>query len=103
MTYCLGMLLDAGLIMIADTRTNAGVDNFATYRKLYHLVDQPNRQLFLASSGNLSMSQQVIGLLEEGLPPTEGSDLHRTLESAGSMFRAAQMIGEAVQITRDTV
>lgn len=103
MTYCLGMLLDAGLVMIADTRTNAGVDNFATYKKLHHLVDQPNRQLFLASSGNLSMSQQVLGLLEEGLPPAEGSELPRTLDGANSMFRAAQMVGEAVQITSHTV
>jgi putative proteasome-type protease len=93
------MLLNAGLVMIADTRTNAGVDNFATYKKLHHLVDQPERQIFLASSGNLSMSQTVIGMLEEGLPPAEGGEIPRKLESANSMFRAAQMIGEAVQIT----
>ena len=99
MTYCLGMLLNAGLVMIADTRTNAGVDNFATYRKLHHLVSQPERQIFLASSGNLSMSQTVIGMLNEGLPPAEGSEIPRKLESANSMFRAAQMVGEAVQIT----
>ena len=41
MTYCLGMLLDAGLIMIADTRTNAGVDNISSYRKLHCLADEP--------------------------------------------------------------
>src|SRR4051812_16266037 len=99
MTYCLGMLLNAGVVMIADTRTNAGVDNFASYRKLHHLVDLPDRQLFLAASGNLSMSQSVIGLLEEGLPGGEGSDVPRKLESANSLFRAAQMVGEAVQIT----
>jgi len=103
MTYCLGMLLNAGLVMIADTRTNAGVDNFSSYRKLHHLVDQPTRQLFLAASGNLSMSQSVIGLLQEGLPPTEGSDQHRKLESANSLFRAAQMVGEAVQIISHSV
>jgi putative proteasome-type protease len=103
MTYCLGMLLNAGLVMIADTRTNAGVDNFASYRKLHHLVDQKDRQLFIASSGNLSMSQSVIGMLEEGLPPAEGSELPRKLEAAHSMFRAAQMIGEAVQIASHDV
>ena len=103
MTYCLGMLLDAGLVMIADTRTNAGVDNFSSYRKLHRLADRKDRQLFLASSGNLSMSQSVIGMLEEGLPPAPGSDLPRTLDTAPSMFRVAQMIGEAVQITSHTV
>jgi putative proteasome-type protease len=103
MTYCLGMLLNAGLVMIADSRTNAGVDNFATYKKLHHLVDQPERQIFLASSGNLSMSQTVIGMLEEGLPPAEGSEIPRKLESANSMFRAAQMVGEAVQLASDAL
>ncbi len=103
MTYCLGMLLNAGLVMIADTRTNAGVDNFSSYRKLHRLADRRDRQIFLASSGNLSMSQSVIGLLEEGLPPAEGSDQPRTLDAAPSMFRVAQLIGEAVQIASHTV
>ena len=103
MTYCLGMLLNAGLVMIADTRTNAGVDNFSSYRKLHRLADRPDRQIFIASSGNLSMSQSVLGLLEEGLPPDECSDLPRTLDSANSMFRVAQLIGEAVQIASHTV
>lgn len=103
MTYCLGMLLDAGLVMIADSRTNAGVDNFSSYPKLHRLHDAPDRQIFIASSGNLSMSQSVIGLLQEGLPASEGSDMPRTLEGAASMFRVAQLIGEAVQIASHTV
>jgi putative proteasome-type protease len=96
------MLLNAGLVMIADTRTNAGVDNFSSYRKLHRLADRRDRQIFLASSGNLSMSQHVIGLLEEGLPPGEG-DLPRVIDSATSMFRVAQLVGEAVQIASHTV
>ena len=102
MTYCLGMLLNAGLVMIADTRTNAGVDNFSSYRKLHRVADRDDRQIFLASSGNLSMSQSVLGLLEEGLPPIEG-EIPRTLDTVTSMFRAAQLVGEAVQIATHTV
>ena len=103
MTYCLGMLLDAGLVMIADTRTNAGVDNFSCYQKLRGLPAGPDKQIFVASSGNLSMSQAVIGLLEEGLPASEDSDVPRTIDAAKSMFRVAQLIGEAVQAASRTV
>ncbi|HEV2747260.1 MAG TPA: peptidase [Allosphingosinicella sp.] len=102
------MLLDAGLIMIADTRTNAGVDNFSSFKKLHTLADEPDRQIFACTAGSLSMSQSVIGLIQEGLPATEGGELirgemTRTLKGATTMFRAAQLIGEAVQIANLTV
>ena len=111
MTYCLGMLLDPGLIMIADTRTNAGVDNFSSFKKLHTLVDEPNRSIFACTAGSLSMSQSVIGLLQEGLPPPGGNDvgevassgLNRTLKDTASMFRAAQLVGEAIRIANATV
>jgi len=111
MTYCLGMLLDAGLIMIADTRTNAGVDNFSSFKKLHTLVDEPSRSIYACTAGSLSMSQSVIGLLQEGLPPPGGGvdreasspDLNRTLKDAATMFRAAQLVGEAIQMANATV
>jgi putative proteasome-type protease len=113
MTYCLGMLLDAGLIMIADTRTNAGVDNFSSFKKLHTLADLADRKIFACTAGSLSMSQSVIGLLKEGLPPpgvrgaeaaeAAAAGLNRTLGDAASMFRAAQLVGEAVQIANSTV
>ena len=59
MTYCCGILVRDGLVMIADTRTNAGLDNISTFRKL-HVIRRPGeRILALASSGNLSISQSV--------------------------------------------
>ena len=97
MTYCIGLLLEAGLVMIADTRTNAGVDNFSCYKKLHRLVDGPDRQIFAATSGSLSVSQSVIALLQEGLPPEDSDDTPRSLAGVTSMFRAAQLVGEAVQ------
>ena len=51
MTYCLGMLLEEGLVLMADTRTNAGIDNFSTFRKLHLLADGPDRQIHAASAG----------------------------------------------------
>jgi putative proteasome-type protease len=109
MTYCLGMLLDAGLTIIADTRTNAGVDDISTYRKLHCLVDAPDRCIFAASAGNLSTTQTVLGLLREGVPvggkPTDPGEepLLRTIAEPVSMFRAAQLVGEAVQFANETV
>jgi putative proteasome-type protease len=111
MTYCLGMMLDAGLIMIADTRTNAGVDNFSSFKKLHILADEPGRQIFACTAGSLSMSQSVIGLLNEGLPPPGAEEagtavspeLNRTLKDAATMFRAAQLVGEAIQMANATV
>ena len=108
MTYCLGMLLDAGLVLIADTRTNAGVDNFSSFKKLHRLADEPDRQIFACTAGSLSMTQSVIGLIQEGLPGAGAADLGaaempRTLRHATTMFRAAQLIGEAVQIVNATV
>jgi putative proteasome-type protease len=104
MTYCLGMLVEAGLVMIADTRTNAGVDNIYSYRKLHKVADAPDRQIFLATAGNLSVTQTVVSLLQEGMPlGDEESRFARTLGQASSMFRAAQLVGEALQIANRTV
>jgi putative proteasome-type protease len=103
MTYCLGMLLDEGLVMIADTRTNAGVDNVYSYRKLHCLVDEPERQIFAATAGNLSVTQTVISLIQEGIPAEEEGRMSRTLAGATTMFRAAQLVGEALQIANKTV
>ncbi|MDT9597965.1 peptidase [Sphingosinicella rhizophila] len=103
MTYCIGLLLNDGLVMMADTRTNAGVDNFSSYKKLHTLADSSKRQIFAVTSGSLSMSQTVISLIQEGLPAGDGSELSRTIGSATSMFRVAQMVGEAVQIANNTV
>ena len=103
MTYCLGMLLDAGLIMIADTRTNAGVDDVSSYRKLHCLADEPGRRIYAASAGNLSTSQTIVSLLREGLPADEEGKLARTIAEPVSMFRAAQLVGEAVQLANATV
>jgi putative proteasome-type protease len=101
MTYCVGMLAREGLVMMADTRTNAGVDNISTYRKLHMLADDDQRIVVLASAGNLSVSQSVLGLLAEGLPPEHEGEPPRRVCDMPSMFRAAQLVGEAVRRVSD--
>ena len=63
MTYCVGMLLDAGLVMMADSRTNAGVDNISTFRKVTVFERPGDRVFVLMTAGNLSLAQSVISLI----------------------------------------
>ena len=96
MTYCCGILVRDGLVMIADTRTNAGLDNVSTFRKL-HVFTQPGERIMaLASSGNLSLSQTVRATLTEGVDNPETGE-RETLMNAPTMFQAAQRIGRAVR------
>jgi putative proteasome-type protease len=103
MTYCLGMLLDAGLIMMADTRTNAGVDNFSTFKKMHALAEGDDRRVFAATAGSLSVSQSVISMLLEDHLAAETGEISRSLKECTTMFRAAQLVGEAVERANDTV
>ena len=96
MTYCVGLLLQEGLAMIADTRTNAGVDNIASFRKLHMFEQAGERVITIASSGNLSITQAVLSLLNEGLPSPDSDELE-TLNNVPTMFRAAQLVGRAVR------
>lgn len=96
MTYCIGILVRDGLVMIADTRTNAGLDNISTFRKL-HLFEKPGeRVLAVATAGNLSVSQSVISLLSEGIEHEQTLEVE-TLMSVPTMFRAAQLAGRAIR------
>jgi putative proteasome-type protease len=99
MTYCCGILVQEGLVMIADTRTNAGLDNISTFRKL-HVFEQPGKHvMLLATAGNLSITQAVINLIVEGIDNPDTNEIER-LEQMPSMFRAAQLIGRAVRKIR---
>ncbi len=96
MTYCCGILVRDGLVMIADTRTNAGLDNVSTFRKLHVYTKPGERILALASSGNLSLSQSVRSTLIEGVENPETGE-PETLMNAPTMFQAAQRIGRVVR------
>jgi putative proteasome-type protease len=96
MTYCCGILVDDGLVMVADTRTNAGLDNISTFRKLHVYTEPSERIMALASAGNLSLSQSVRSTLVEGMENHETGELE-TLMNAPSMFKAAQRVGKAIR------
>ena len=101
MTYCCGILVREGLVMIADTRTNAGLDNISTFRKLHVFTQNGERAVAIASAGNLSLAQSVISLLGEGMQNPESGE-NETLMNAPTLFQAAQRIGRAVRQIHDT-
>jgi putative proteasome-type protease len=94
-------LVRDGIVMIADTRTNAGLDNVSTFRKLHVFRRPGERILALASSGNLSISQSVVSILNEGMESPATGEME-TLMNAPTMFQAAQRIGRAIRMVHDT-
>ncbi len=98
MTYCVALKLDRGLVFAADTRTNAGVDNIAHYRKLHFWRRPGERVMVLLTAGNLAVTQSVVSMLNEQLstedPATE------SLFSVTSMYRGARLVGDAVRNIR---
>ena len=101
MTYCCGILVRDGLVMIADTRTNAGLDNISTFRKLHVFAKPGERIMAIATAGNLAISQSVVSTLTEGMENPETGELE-TLINAPTMFQAAQRIGHAIRQVHDT-
>lgn len=98
MTYGVALRLERGLVFAADTRTNAGVDNIAQYRKLQFWRKPGDRVLVLLSAGNLGVTQSVLSLLNEQLTLETPDQTH--LFNAPNMFRAARVVGDAVRECR---
>jgi putative proteasome-type protease len=96
MTYCLGLNLRDGLVLLSDTRTNAGVDNIATFSKL-HVVEVPGeRMIAIMTAGNLATTQQVVNLAIEGMTTQEGEP-EQSLATVPTMFEAARLVGRCVR------
>ncbi|WP_395393344.1 proteasome-type protease [Novosphingobium sp. BL-8A] len=95
MTYCVGMMLDRGLVLMSDTRTNSGVDNISTFRKMYHWQIPGERVISVMTAGNLATTQAVISQLEErNKAPAER---HNSLLEAPTMFQVATIVGNLLQ------
>jgi putative proteasome-type protease len=97
MTYCVGIKLNAGLVFLSDSRTNAGVDNISTFRKMILYEKPGDRFMVLLSAGNLSISQSVREILQvEQLKESPESE-PLTIWNATSMFDACRILGQAVR------
>lgn len=99
MTYAVALRLERGLVFAADTRTNAGVDNIAQYKKL-QVWRRPGERVFvLLSAGNLAATQAVISLLNEQLARPSEEEI-ATLYNVPNMYRAARAVGDAIREAR---
>ena len=75
MTYCVGLLLESGIVMLSDTRTNAGFDNIACYRKMFVFEASGERVVTILTAGNLSVTQTVIAKLRQEIARRGPGDL----------------------------
>ena len=97
MTYCVAIMLDAGMVFASDSRTNAGVDHIATYRKMHVITRDADRLIVILSSGNLSITQSAINLLEL---QSRSDDANKTIYNSASMFEIADLVGNALREVR---
>jgi putative proteasome-type protease len=98
MTYCVGMMLESGLVLMSDTRTNSGVDNISVFRKMHCWSVPGERIVTLLTAGNLATTQAVVSKLEERNKAPE--ERHNGLLEAPTMFQVATLVGA---LLRDTI
>jgi len=94
-TYCVGLLLKAGMVLLSDTRTNAGLDNIATYRKMFTFEEPGERLIVIMTAGSLSVTQTAIARLREAIDDpdaTEGTSIMR----AHTMLQVAELVGRTL-------
>jgi putative proteasome-type protease len=93
MTYCVAMSLDAGMIFASDSRTNAGVDQIARFSKMRSFAREGDRIIVMLSSGNLSITQSAVNLVEQ----RARSESEPSLWNAESLFDVARLVGDALR------
>lgn len=96
MTYCVAMRVNDGLVFLSDSRTNAGVDQIGTFRKMSVFENPGDRMLVLMTAGNLSISQSIRQIVSEYVSP-EGVSIW----TAANMHDAARIVGEAIRSVYD--
>lgn len=101
MTYCVALKLNAGLVFLSDSRTNAGLDQISTFRKMIVYERPGDRFMVLLSAGNLSISQSVRELLQEEQLRDSPDAEPLTIWNAKSMFDAARVLGSAIRHVHD--
>lgn len=97
MTYCVGIQLDRGIVFMSDTRTNAGVDNISTFRKMHVFQEQGDRCITILTAGNLATTQAVISILQERAKTP--SEREPDILKLDSMFQVARLVGRTLKET----
>ena len=97
MTYCVGLKLNRGLVMMSDTRTNAGVDNISVFQKMFIWETEGERSITLMTAGNLATTQAVVSKLEERTKQPD--ERETTLLNGPTMFNVATEVGRLLRST----
>ena len=93
MTYCVGLLLNEGVVLLSDTRTNAGLDNIATFKKTFIFEEPGERVIVILTAGSLSVTQTTIGWLQEAIDDGEDG---KSIMEADTMLDVASIIGNTL-------
>ena len=96
MTYCVGLKLNAGLVLLSDTRTNAGLDNIACYRKMFFFEEPGERVVAIMTAGSLSVTQTALARLDEAIED-EMADETTSILKAPTMLQVATIIGDRIK------
>ncbi|MBT9244392.1 proteasome-type protease [Gemmobacter fulvus] len=92
MTYCVGLLLNEGMVLLSDTRTNAGLDNISTYRKMFIFEDPGERVITILTAGSLSVTQTTIARLREAIEEPD-ADGETSILKAPTLLKVAEIVG----------
>ena len=95
MTYCVGLLLDQGLVLLSDTRTNAGLDNISTYRKMFTFCEPGERVIAIMTAGSLSVTQTAIARLTEAAEDPDATET-TSIMKAPTMLKVAELVGSVL-------
>jgi len=102
MTYCVGLLLDAGIVCLSDTRTNAGLDNISTYRKMFSFENPGERVIVIMTAGSLSVSQTALAQLREAIEAPDATE-ETSIMLAPTMLKVAEIVGDALAAVREEI
>jgi len=102
MTYCVGLKLEAGLVMLSDTRTNAGVDNISRFSKMFTWEVPGERAICLTCGGNLSVTQAVTTAIDTAIRRAEEGEAIETVLNADSLYRVAEIVGNHMRDVQST-
>ena len=102
MTYCVGLLLNEGMVMLSDTRTNAGLDNISTYRKMFFFEAPGEKVIAIMTAGSLSVTQTTIARLQEAVEDPDSTE-ETSILKAPTMLKVASIIGDMLARVRGEI
>ena len=102
MTYCVGLMLNEGMVLLSDTRTNAGLDNISTYRKMFTFEEPGERVIVIMTAGSLSVSQTTLARLREAIDDPDATP-DTSIMLAPTLLKVADIVGGMLSVVRGEI